>query len=155
MNKLIVAAGLALGLVLTANQEASAWSKWSVNAGISINYEGGNNNSWAGLFRSGQVPGYPTDVPRVGLFGQGGGMPAYGAGFPIYGDYGHTPAPTTNEPPVNKSETKTTTQAIYYPNAYQSPSYNYPSTGSYGYPYGSYNYGYGYTQQVPSYWYGR
>ena len=157
MNKLIVAGALALGLVLTAQQEASAWTKWSVNAGISINYEGGNNNFLWGMYRSGQVPGYPTDV-YMGPYGLAsspaplaGPDCAYGyPGYPLYGSA--APAPVTTETPV--AAPKTSTQAIYYPNQ---PAAYYPNAGSYQYPtYGySYGNGYGYAQQVPSYWYGR
>ena len=153
MNKLIVAGALALGLVLTAQQEASAWTKWSVNVGVSIHYEGGNNNFFWGMFRSGQVPGYPTDVCMDGVFG--GYPPAayidpgYGYGYPAYPDHGD-PAPTTSEPPTAKPAPKTSTQAIYYPNQ---PAAYYPNAGSYQYP--AYGSSYGYAQQVPSYWYGR
>jgi hypothetical protein len=157
VNKLIVAGALALGLVLTAQQEASAWTKFSFNAGVSINYEGGNNNFWGGLFRSGQVPGYPTDVymggPFAPVFGYPdcpvyGGVPyAYGYGGDAHG------APITTEPPTAPTPAKTNAQAIYYPNSGNQPASYYPSAGSYQYP--AYGYGYGYTQQVPSYWYGR
>jgi hypothetical protein len=152
VNKLIVAGALALGLVLTAQQQASAWTKWSVNAGISINYEGGNNNFLWGMYRSGQIPGYPTDVYMGSPFGGGGPAPLVGPdcpyGYPIYG----SAAPVTTEPPV--AAPKTNTQAVYYPNQ---PAAYYPNAGSYQYPaYGySYGNGYGYAQQVPSYWYGR
>jgi hypothetical protein len=151
VNKLIVAGALALGLVLTGQQEASAWTKWSVNAGISVNYEGGNNNFLWGMFRSGQVPGYPTDVCMTGPFG--GAAPFIGPEYAYgYADYGH--APVTTEPPVAQPSAKTNTQAVYYPNQ---PAAYYPNAGSYQYPaYGySYGNGYGYAQQVPSYWYGR
>ena len=156
MNKLIFAGALALGLVLTAQQEASAWCKWSVNAGVSINYEGGNNSWLWGAFNSGQVPGYPSDALLVPSF-----APASTNGYPTYGgyyghaDYGTPHAPhTAAEPPVAAPQAKsTTTQAIYYPNAYQPAAYGYSNTGSYQYNYSPY--GNGFAQQVPSYWYGR
>jgi hypothetical protein len=157
VNKLIVAGALALGLVLTAQQQASAWTKWSVNVGICINYEGANNNFLWGAFRSGQVPGWPTDVYMGGPFADHGAAPFYFD--PGYG-YGGCPncvgeAPTTAEPPTNPpAAKKNNTQAINYPSQ---PAAYYPSAGSYQYPaYGySYGYDYGYAQQVPSYWYGR
>jgi hypothetical protein len=149
------AGALALGLVLTAQQEASAWTKWSVNAGISINYEGGNNNFLWGMFRSGQVPGYPTDVYMGAAFGDGGLTPLVSPDWsyscPGCALNGST-APATTEPPA--AAPKSNTQAIYYPNQ---PAAYYPNAGSYQYPaYGySYGNGYGYAQQAPSYWYGR
>ena len=157
MNKLIVAGALALGLVLTAQQEASAWTKWSVNVGVSIHYEGGNNNFLWGMFRSGQVPGYPTDVCMDGPFGGVAAAPyidpGYAYGYAAYPAH-DSAAPVTTEPPVAPPPAKTGTQAIYYPNQ---PAAYYPNAGSYQYPaYGySYGSGYGYAQQVPSYWYGR
>jgi hypothetical protein len=163
----MVAGFLALGLVLSSQQQASAWSKWSFNAGISVNYEGGNNSALWGMFRSGQVPGYPTDVWQ-GFCAPQFGYPGYG-GFGGYGGYGgyavpydHAAAPsgqqtqpatgpgTTQPQQNNKGET----QAVYYNNYNRQPTGNYYPTNNYQYSnYGYSGYGYG-NYQVPSYWYG-
>ena len=148
MKKLTIAGALALGLVLTFQQEASAWMKWGINFGIGLNYEGGNNNWFWGLVRSGQAPGYPTDV-YIGRWAS----PVWG--YPVYPghDYSGCVASipdyhVSQEPPA------TTAQAIYYSNSgYQPAAYNYASAGYYQYPAYNYtSYGYG---QVPSYWYGK
>jgi hypothetical protein len=163
VNKFIVAGALALGLLLTAEQKASAWTKWSFNAGVSINYEGGNNNWFWGMFRSGQVPGYPTDVCMAGPFGADGfapyGVPDFGAyaygGYPAAGGYvaGAEQGPRAPEPQAARPlPAKTNAQAVYYPNQ---PAAYYPNNSYQAPAYGSYGNGYGYTQQVPSYWYGR
>jgi hypothetical protein len=169
VKKLLVAGLLALGLVLTSQQQASAWSKWSFNAGISVNYEGGNNSFLWGLSRSGQVPGYPTDVIGCGPFGNGnGGLPgAYGYGG--YGGYGgypldyHAAAPVTPTAPgagqpqpagQPQNGKQAETQAVYYSGYnYQPSNYYYPANTNY-YNYQSSGFG-GYGYQVPSYWYGR
>jgi hypothetical protein len=152
-----MASALALGLVAMSQQEAKAWCKWSVNAGISINYEGGNNNCLWGAFRGGQVPGYPTDVFQGGF-----NMPhanfGYPPAYPVFQDYGayhggqpQPAAPNGDQKPPQAKQPDTTTRAIYYPNQnYQSAGYYYPAAY---YQQPAANYGYGFSQ-VPSYWYG-
>lgn len=154
MKKIIAAGLLALGIMLASRQEASAWTKFSLSAGITLNYEGGNNNFCNGLFRSGQVPGYPTDVYMGGI-----GAPCYGFDGVYtygYGFDGGAPVATANQgyapqaAPAQAARPQGTTQAVYYPQGgagYPTANYGY---GSYGYSYGGYG-----NQQVPSYWYGR
>jgi hypothetical protein len=152
VKKFIVAGLAALGLVLASQQQAAAWSKFSFNAGVSINYEGGNNNFLWGAFRGGQVPGYPTDV----YMGQNA-YPGCAFGYPGAVDYGYAggyqggyvaPAPQ-QDAPKQQAETR----ALYQPNYYYQPV-SYQSYGYYPYASQSYGYGAGYGQ-VPSYWYGR
>jgi hypothetical protein len=162
VKKALIASLAALVLLLVSQQQAYAWKKWSFNAGISINYEGGNNSFLWGLYQNGQVPGYPSDyypLNRSIVSGPSpyGGFPAYG-GAPLAADYsgGHGPALPAGAQPMpsgNQSQQpkQAETQAVYYnnynyqPAGYQTPSYGY---SNYGYS----NYG---NYQVPSYWYGR
>jgi hypothetical protein len=178
VKKLLVAGLLALGCVLTSQQQASAWSKFNFSIGANLSWESANNNTFWGMFRSGQVPGYPTDVfqgvwsnPGFGGYPVMGGYPGYGFDHGYgYGGYGmpmdHAalpggqPMPTGAQPAPAGTQPQATpqgpTQAVYYNNYnYQTNGY-YPSNGGY-YNYSNYGYqGYGYgNYQVPSYWYGR
>src|SRR5438105_4197950 len=77
---------MALGLTALSQQRAAAWYKWSISAGININFESANNSWLCGLFKSGQVPGYPTDGYNA-MGSCGGGMP-YGYPMGYGGDFG-------------------------------------------------------------------
>lgn len=165
MKKLLTAGIIAMALVVSTQQQASAWCKWNFSAGVSLSYEGGNNNLMWGLLRNGQVPGYPTDVYQghyaMQNFVPNTAFPGYGAA-PGYGGYPAMdggaipypqPLPAPTPTPAPKAET---TQAIYYSNMNQQQSgyYQYPQMNYYQAPaYGYSPYGYG-SYQVPSYWYG-
>ncbi len=163
MKRFLMMGALALGVVALSQQHASAWIKF--NIGFNISFESGNNCWLWGLFRNGQVPGYPTDYPTH----HGCHYPhAYVGGFGGY-DHGsvaydsHAPTGTQGQGgqggqgSKQTDESRTTaTQGYgwYQPVSYSTGGY----AGSAGYssptyyqPYGYYNYGY---QQAPSYWYG-
>jgi hypothetical protein len=156
--KRLIATGLmALVLVLSSQQQALAWRKCSFSAGISWHVESGNNNFLWGLFKNGQVPGYPTDV--LPTF-QGVAYPNPYAGIgPVGPVFGGPPPVVAPLPPVAATQQPAppVKQAIYYNNYnYQAVGYNYPANNSYanqtpGYSYPQYNYS---NYQVPSYWYG-
>jgi hypothetical protein len=181
VKKFLMVGALAVGVALLAQQRASAWQKWSVFVGLGISYEGGNNSSFWGGFRSGQVPGYPTDVGSHGYF-NAGAAPGFDYGYGGYGGNGayYAPAPQNGaavqpqfqapQPkpvPEEKKEQKTSwygnpnyQPAVYY---YQAPAYTAPAQNYYQQQPYYYYPGYGYYpshgssyggQQVPSYWYG-
>jgi hypothetical protein len=158
VKKFLAASILALGLVLASQQQASAWTKFNFSIGANINYEGGNNNFLFGLYRSGQLPGYPTDVyqgfgsqPQIQFVYP----PAHG--YPVPMDYAPHPVaqpmPSAAQPQKQQAQ-PATTQAIYNFNS-QPAGYYYPTNNNYQYPTYAYpQYGYGSNYQVPSYWYG-
>jgi hypothetical protein len=137
MKKFVVAGLLAIGLMATTRQEASAW----INArfGIGLNWDlqsGGNQFGW-GLWRNGQPPG-PEAFGGGGHHGGGYG-PQFGAPMPQHHGYApmpqqyqpypqayvpqqYAPAPraySTAEPPI-------TAQPVYYNSPYQFASYPRP-----------------------------
>ena len=166
MKKLLAAGFLALGLLLASQQQASAWSKFNMSIGATINWEGGNYNFLWGAIQSGQVPGYPTDVyqSRHSTYGPAGGygpviMDGYPYGYAAPMPNGHGSLPQGQQTPNGSQPAQAkpgATPANYYSNYnYQPVGYYYPTNSNY-YQYPSYSYpqsGYG-SYQVPSYWYG-
>src|SRR5437764_10386456 len=83
VKKFLMVGVLALGGLALSQQQASAWSKFNMSIGLNISYEAANNNFFWGLFRNGQVPGYPTDTGH-NFSVNNGPPPGYG-GFPDHG----------------------------------------------------------------------
>jgi hypothetical protein len=110
VKKFLIMGALALGLVAMPRQEASAWVKCNFSVGLNWSWESANNSALWGLWRNGQVPGYPSDAwccsPGSGSWGSGlygmGAFPGYGpyGGDPGYGrDPGYGPPPHNGAPP--------------------------------------------------------
>src|SRR5947207_1787016 len=65
MKKLIAASVLALLVLASSQQSASAWCNFKFGVGLNFEYSGGNNCLLWGLHRSGQVPdGYFAYYPQ-------------------------------------------------------------------------------------------
>jgi hypothetical protein len=125
VKKWTLMGALALSIAAVSGQQASAWYKVGFSAGVNFTWESGNNSYLWGAWRSGNIPGHPTDLPTWvshypqsnsaiaggGGFGGGfggdfsgmnGGIP-YGHGAPNGGDPGYTgPQPQSKEPPMDK-----------------------------------------------------
>ncbi|HYT93617.1 MAG TPA: hypothetical protein VEL76_33165 [Gemmataceae bacterium] len=163
MKKFLVMGVLALGLTAFAQQRAAAWYKWSFSAGVNLNFESANNSWLCGLFKSGQVPGYPTDgynpwghsaqqgMPYGGYGGDYGGYAGmYGSQLPhgaqmvAPGGGPYVPPapqpvrPGETVPPPTAKETATSKAAYYGAYGYQPVGYYYQqpsySQPSYYYP---------------------
>lgn len=140
MKKAYVSGLLALGLALTAQQEAGAWVNFKFGAGVNWQWQSGNNQVLWGAFRSGQLPG----PEAFGGYGHPGGFPHFG-GAPA-----GTDAPAATSTPSTPAAAAPMQQTLWYgANPFSTVSYN---PYSYGYAPSYYPSYYYYT---PTYWYGR
>ena len=114
MKKFLMIGALALGLAAVSGQEASAWIKCNFSVGLNWSWESGNNSFLWGLWSSGQVPGYPSDLGTLGV-GYPGPSPYAGmmGGPAHYGDHGayapaapHGPRPSSCGPRRDRSRTR-------------------------------------------------
>lgn len=149
MKKMLCVGLTALGLMLAAHQEASAWINFKFSAGVNWQWQSGGNNLFWGAFSNGQ--------PGFGAF-QSQPYPHHPPGqFQWFGAAPQQQAPASV--PAN-------TQAPTGPQAYYAPSYDanpYRTVGYSGFNIGNYqpNYDWYYTpgyygyQYSPSYWFGR
>lgn len=73
MKRLLLASFLAVAVLATTRQDASAWCKFNFGVGLGFNYEGGGNNLLWGLVKTAPYPGAPASAaPGCGLFGGNG-----------------------------------------------------------------------------------
>jgi hypothetical protein len=120
MRKLIVAAGLALALTAASRQEASAWTRFNLSAGVNLNYEStGSCFQWGGI----------TCLPNPSPYGCAPGfcaapaVPAYGA--PFYGYSPVTPPVPPVAPAVAAPAARTQQVGYYFYSQGYAPSYWY------------------------------
>lgn len=174
MKRMIIGALLALALILSSQQRASAWVKANFSVGLNWTVEGGGNCFFWGLWRSAPL-NCPYPYPYPGLANHGFGYPwaGYGnAGAGAGAADGRTglfarrraanapaaaaapnilppaaPATAPSTPPPAITTTPTTRQVGYTKTQPQParPSYSSPGVVGYGITPGF---------QAPSYWYG-
>jgi hypothetical protein len=153
MKRLAIAGVLALALVASSQQRASAWCKFSCSLGFNISYES------SGFSYSSCCNLYSNPCPYGGPgFSGFGGFPAYGynavGAYPVYAAApAAAPAtsPTFTAPKPTPASGAPATGASSYAGT-QPVNYSYYGQAGYGYGYGSYSPA---PFQAPSYWYDR
>jgi hypothetical protein len=107
MKKLIVAGALALSLMASARQEASAWCRFNLNAGFNICYES-TGCCWNWCFSC--VPNPPPC--GYGCYAGGYGASFGASAYPAYA-YGYAPAAPAAAPAALTAQQPQTLQAGY------------------------------------------
>ncbi len=146
MNRILVAAFVAVACSLASTQQASAWSKFSFGTGLNIGWEGANNSYFGGCFKGGPAGpgGYDGNfgVPPMAM-GHAGMNPGYAPNGMAYGPAGYSmpqsmqgpqyaPMPTSQPsyPTMPRAETQPVGYSVYPqygdPSAY-APYYYYPT----------------------------
>jgi hypothetical protein len=140
MKRLLAASSLAILLVASSAQPASAWCSFHFGIGFNVGFSCGHGHHQA-------PPPCPFDLAGPGYGGPGGpfaagyapavhgyagySAPAYGYGAPVYG----TPTPGSHAPAPNFTAPQPTplgAQSVA-PNGYAYPASYQPLSYSYGY----------------------
>jgi hypothetical protein len=152
MKRFVTMCALAVALLGTTSQKASAWSKFNFGAGFNIGWESANTNCLWGAYKSGPAPyenaGYPGAYGGfgAGFGGVGGGFAGYGeaaAPLPVNGaspivpsnNIVPAPAAPTVPVPVDPKHGTDTTPHVYNPygpaSGFVPASYFYPAPNYY------------------------
>lgn len=137
MKKMLVASVVAVALVATVEQQASAWTKFSFGVGLNASYEGGGNSLLWGLIKGAPSPNQmvvdPTLQPPINGYHGGAVDGAFGA--PAPSDFGK-PLPKDPEKVGPPMPVKPAAFYEYKPqipaqqnqgNTEEEPEYYYPS----------------------------
>ncbi len=144
MKKMMLAAALAVAVMGSTQERASAACKFNFSAGFNLSFEtSGGSCSFLGFQR--QSNPFPCGPAGCAAYPGYGGYPGYAgyAGYPGYAadpGYAAAPAPVAAVPtaqPAPQAQASPVRQAAYYYNSYAAPNYSV----SPGYA-------------APSYWYG-
>jgi hypothetical protein len=137
MNKVLAMGLVALALLLTAQQQASAWSKYNFGVGLNVGWEGGGNSVLWGVLNGGPSPGQADGGFSGGYPGDSGMIPNFPAPM--------APPPPPPPPPPPAKPMPTGNPGVaqpvgYFPYADPAVGY-YPAYSGYpGYSYPMYYY---------------
>ncbi len=142
MRQILTATAAALALVLAAQQQASAWSKYNFGVGLNVGWEGGGNSFLFGVLKGAQSPAGYADGNMPGGYGSPGieSAPMMPAPAPAAPGKPMPEGPEKVGPPTPAKQANYEYQPTGY---YQPQGYYQPSYQAY-YPY--------YYPTYPAYW---